>query len=185
MKTEEGLEQLSKLDAKDIRMFVSDKGCVGMRGLPGGNATYGEYFRIETLEALFTPEAVFRAGGFAGATDRAAIMTFLRSARAHMGVTIHTPHYSLITFTGEDTATGVVGAHLEIAMAGQSLFGAVRYNDKYQRLHCKWHFSQREMLAIHMGPWEQVATSLTADLRVRWPGSDPQPADLPARRASQ
>jgi len=138
-----------------------------------------------TLEALFTPEAVFRAGGFAGATDRAAIMTFLRSARAHMGVTIHTPHYSLITFTGEDTATGVVGAHLEIAMAGQSLFGAVRYNDKYQRLHGKWHFSQREMLAIHMGPWEQVATSLTADLRVRWPGSDPQPADLPARRASQ
>ncbi|WP_280282371.1 MULTISPECIES: nuclear transport factor 2 family protein [unclassified Pseudomonas] len=135
-----------------------------------------------TLEALFAPGAEFHAGGFAGGTDRAAIMAFLRSARANMGITIHTPHYSLITFTGDDTATGVVGAHLEIAMAGQSLFGAVRYYDKYQRLHGKWHFSKREMLAVHMGPWEQVATSLTADLRVRWPGGEPQAADLPARR---
>lgn len=137
-----------------------------------------------TLETLFTPDAVFRAGGFTGGTDRAAIMAFLRSARAHMGVTIHTPHYSLISFTGEDRATGVVGAHLEIAMVGQSLFGAVRYSDEYQRRDGRWHFSRREMLIVHMGPWEQVATSLTADKRVRWPGNDPQQADLPIQRSS-
>ncbi|PRB84556.1 MULTISPECIES: nuclear transport factor 2 family protein [Pseudomonadaceae] len=135
-----------------------------------------------TMEMLFAPDAVFRAGGFTGGTDRAAIMAFLRNARANMGVTIHTPHYSLITFTGESSATGVVGAHLEIAMGGESLFGAVRYQDEYVRLDGKWYFAQREMLTIHMGPWEQVVTSLTTELRVRWPGSDPQPADLPARQ---
>ncbi|MBA4682611.1 MAG: nuclear transport factor 2 family protein [Pseudomonas sp.] len=137
-----------------------------------------------TLESLFTVDAVFRAGGFTGAIGRAAIMNFLRGARTNMGVTVHTPHYSLISFTGEDRATGVVGAHLEIAMAGQSLFGAVRYIDEYQRLDGRWHFSRREMLAVHMGPWEQVATSLTSDKRVRWPGTDPQPADLPIQGAN-
>lgn len=135
-----------------------------------------------TIETLFAPDAVFLAGGFTGASNRATIMAFLRDARAKMGVTIHTPHYSLITFTGENSATGVVGAHLEIAMGGESLFGAVRYHDEYVRLDGKWHFSQREMLTIHMGPWQQAATSLTADLRVRWPGSDAQLADLPVSR---
>jgi len=135
-----------------------------------------------TLEALFAPDAVFRAGSFTGGTDRSAIIAFLRNARANMGITVHTPHYSLITFTGGHSATGVVGAHLEIAMGGQSLFGAVRYQDDYVRLNGKWHFARREMLTVHMGPWEQVATSLTSDLRVRWPGGDPQPADLPVRR---
>lgn len=135
-----------------------------------------------TMEALFAPDAVFRAGGFTGGTDRATVMAFLRNARANMGVTIHTPHYSLITFIDENRATGVVGAHLEIAMGGESLFGAVRYYDEYIRLDGKWHFAKRDMLTIHMGPWEQVATSLTAAMRVRWPGSDPQLADLPIRQ---
>lgn len=134
-----------------------------------------------TIETLFAPDAVFLAGGLTGGTDRSAIITFLRNARASMGVTIHTPHYSLVSVTGENSATGVVGAHLEIAMGGHSLFGAARYQDKYVRLDGKWHFAQRDMLTIHMGPWEQVATSLTADLSARWPGSDPQPADLPVR----
>ncbi|WP_193073763.1 nuclear transport factor 2 family protein [Pseudomonas sp. FME51] len=115
-----------------------------------------------TMEALFSPDAVFCAGEFTGGTDRSTIMTFLRNARANMGVTIHTPDYSLVSFTGENSATGLVGAHLEIAMSGQSLFGAVRYQDEYVRLAGKWHFARREMLTIHMGPWDQVATSLTA-----------------------
>lgn len=136
----------------------------------------------ELLETFFAPDAVFRAGGFAGGSDRASIIEFLRNARANMGVTVHTPHYSLVTFTGKSSATGVVGAHLEIAMGGQSLFGAVRYHDQYINLDGRWHFAQREMLMVHMGPWEQVATSLTSERRVRWPGSEAQEADLPASR---
>ena len=133
-----------------------------------------------TLARLFTPDATFAAGGFSGAETRESIIAFLQSARANMGVTVHTPHYSLIEFAGPDSATGVVGAHLEIAMANQSLFGAVRYYDQYRRIEGKWLFARRELRTIHMGPWEHVASSLTSKKRVRWPGSEPQLADLPA-----
>lgn len=133
----------------------------------------------DTLESLFVPDASFIAGGFSGGESREAIIVFLRDARANMGVTVHTPHYSLLTFSGPDNASGVVGAHLEIAAANQSLFGAVRYYDQYRRTDGEWLFARRELLTIHMGPWEQVATSLTSEKRVRWPGSEPQFADLP------
>lgn len=133
-----------------------------------------------TLESLFVPDASFVAGGFNGGENREDIIAFLRSARANMGITVHTPHYSLITFSGPDSANGVVGAHLEIAMGNQSLFGAVRYYDQYRRMGGKWLFSRRELLTVHMGPWENVASSLTAEKRVRWPGAEPQAADLPA-----
>ena len=135
----------------------------------------------ETLADMFAPDAKFRAGGFDGGSSRDEIMAFLCAARSNMGVTIHTPNYSLITFQDDDHATGTVGAHLEIAMGGQSLFGAVRYQDAYVRLDGRWRFSRREMLAYHMGPWQDIASSLTAELRVRWPGADPLPADLPKK----
>lgn len=131
------------------------------------------------LASCFAPDAEFKAGGFPGASGRGDIITFLRAARENMGVTIHTPDYCLLDFQSSDHATGTVGAHLEIAMSGQSLFGAVRYMDKYVRLDGRWYFASREMLTFHMGPWEQVASSLTADRRVRWPGAEPQAADLP------
>lgn len=133
----------------------------------------------DTLESQFTPDAVFKAGNFTGGKDRQSIVAFLREARASMGVTIHTPNYCLVTFEDNDHASGIVGAHLEIAMAGQSLFGAVRYIDKYSRLEGRWQFSKRELKTFHMGPWSDVASSLTSELKIRWPGTPPQTADLP------
>jgi hypothetical protein len=96
-----------------------------------------------------------------------------------MGVTVHTPNYTLLTFTGEDRASGVVGAHLELAMGGTTVYGAVRYLDEYVRTDTGWRFARREMATIHVGDWSEVAASLTNDKRVRWPGQDPAPADLP------
>ncbi len=133
------------------------------------------------LAATFSSDAVFEAGGFHGGSSREEIVEFIRNDRRSMGPTIHTPNFTLFEFPGEDHATGLVGAHLELSRGGRTLFGAVRYEDEYVRAEGRWRIRRRRMLAIHIGPWEEVGTSLTADLRVRWPGADPQRADLPKK----
>jgi len=133
----------------------------------------------EALGSTLSADCVFIAGGFEGGTTRDEIVDFIRAARQNMGLTIHTPDFALLDFHDQDHASGLVGAHLEIAMAQRSLFGAVRYEDEYVRSEDCWRIHRRVMRTIHMGPWEDVATSLTTERPVRWPGADPQATDLP------
>ena len=135
----------------------------------------------ETLADVFAPDCSFRASGFEGANGREAVVENLRVSRTYMGATVHTPNYALFTFEGEDRATGIVGAHLELSLAGKTLFGAVRYTDEYVRWEGRWCFRSREMRCVHMGPWEDVAASLTDELCVRWPGLPPKPSDYPKK----
>lgn len=138
---------------------------------------------VETLAGTFADGAEFLASGFSCGTGRDAIVEFIRSDRRNMGVTVHTRDYTLLSFPelDADRATGITGAHLELARGGTTLFGAVRYLDDFVRTADGWRFARREMVTIHVGDWRDVATSLTDDLRVRWPGQDPVPADLPRR----
>jgi hypothetical protein len=133
----------------------------------------------DALGDTFAANGSFSAGGFPGGTTREEVVDFIREDRKSMGVTVHTQNSTLLTFTGDDTASGVVAAHLELARGGTSLFGAVRYLDDYVREDGRWRILKREMLAIHVGPWTEMETSLTVENRVRWPGYDPMPADLP------
>ena len=134
---------------------------------------------LETIAASFAKDAQFLTSGFVCGSDRDSIVEFIRMSREHMGATIHTPNYTLLTFTDDANATGVVGAHLELAMGATTVFGAVRYLDNYARTETGWCFARREMVTIHVGDWNDVAGSLTNELRVRWPGQEPAPADLP------
>jgi 3-phenylpropionate/cinnamic acid dioxygenase small subunit len=133
------------------------------------------------LAETFARDATFTAGGFDGGSSRTEIVEFIRADRRTMGPTIHTLNYSLFSFQDDDHSKGVVGAHLELSRGGSTLFGAVRYADAYVREEGRWRIRHRNMLMIHVGPWEQVGSSLTCELRVRWPGAAPQKADLPAQ----
>lgn len=135
---------------------------------------------VQTLAETFAEDAEFLASGFSCGTGRDAIVEFIRSDRKNMGVTVHTQNYTLLTFHGEDRASGVVGVHLELDRGGSTLYGAARYYDDYVRTADGWTFARREIKMIHIGDWRDVAESLTADLRVRWPGQEPAPADLPS-----
>ncbi|WP_242127972.1 nuclear transport factor 2 family protein [Sphingobium sp. Sx8-8] len=126
---------------------------------------------------IFSPDACFAASGVQTASGRDAIVEFIRTSRGHMGLTVHTPHYALLTFTDEDRAEGLVGAHLELALGGQSLFGAVRYQDQYHRTAEGWRIASRDMRTIHIAPWSEVGQSLLSDAPVRWPGTAPMPSD--------
>jgi hypothetical protein len=135
----------------------------------------------ETLADVFVPDCSFGASGFEGAHGREAVVESLRVARSYMGATVHTPNYTLFTFQSDDRASGIVGAHLELSMADKTLFGAVRYADEYVWSEGRWRFRSREMRCIHMGPWQDVATSLTDELCVRWPGIPPKRSDYPKK----
>ncbi|PKW16380.1 nuclear transport factor 2 family protein [Saccharopolyspora spinosa] len=133
----------------------------------------------ETLGWTFAENGSFSAGAFPGGSDRESVVKFIQADRQNMGVTIHTQNTTLIKFTDDDHASGVVGAHLELARGGTTIYGAVRYYDEYVRTADGWKFASREMAIIHVGPWDEVGTSLTTTNRARWPGADPAPADLP------
>ncbi len=130
----------------------------------------------------FTEGATFASSGHVGATGRRGIVDFIAGARGHMGLTIHTPHYGLYTFHGDDRAAGLVGAHLEMVLAGQSIYGAVRYADEYQKLDGRWRIAKRDMRTIFIGEWARTAEVFASPTPVQWPGIDPLPSDYPRKR---
>lgn len=149
------------------------------------------YFRatddddVDGLASCFVQDARFSASGFEGGVGREGVVAFLCAARSAMQQTVHTPNYVHITFQGEDAASGVVMAHLEIGIGGTTVFAAVRYIDEYRRENGAWLFASREMRAVHVSPWADMADSLTNPLNVRWPGGEPSPSDFPRKISSQ
>lgn len=138
---------------------------------------------LDGVGASFAEDAVFASSGAISATGRQGIVDFIAGARTHMGLTVHTPNYALYTFADEDHATGLVGAHLELVLGGQSLFGAVRYQDEYVRTGEGWLILRRDMRVIHIAPWNDVGEAMRSSSPVHWPGAAPLPSDYP--RADQ
>lgn len=134
------------------------------------------------LGACFTDDARFVASGFLGGEGRAGILAFLTAARSAMTQTVHTPHYVHLAFTGPDSATGTVMAHLEIGIGGTTVYGAVRYYDEYRREPGGWRIAAREMRTVHLANWDEMARSLIDPLNVRWPGAEPAASDFPQKR---
>jgi hypothetical protein len=137
---------------------------------------------MKAVGGSFCEDATFASSGVVNATGPQAIMDFIAAARAHMGLTLHTPHYGLYTFLSDDHAQGLVGAHLELSMAGSLRYGAVRYQDEYRRTRDGWRIGKRDMRTIHIASWSEVGESFASDVPVRWPGIAPLPSDAPRRR---
>ncbi|GAB3980837.1 hypothetical protein GCM10029978_079960 [Actinoallomurus acanthiterrae] len=112
------------------------------------------------LAALFHAEAVMPIGG-REVHGRAAVVDALRERRGE-GRSAHTPDAYVLHELGEDHATGTVLAHVEMGVGDTTHFGALRYADRYVRQGDDWLFLRREMTVIHMGPWPDVARSLTS-----------------------
>lgn len=156
------LEDRAALDDLIVRYFLAADG----DDLPGVGASFAE-------------EATFASSGVISAAGRQGIVDFIATARAQMGLTLHTPNYALYTFTEEDHAAGLIGAHLELVLGGQSLFGAVRYQDEYVRTAEGWLILRRDMRVIHIAPWSDVGDAMCSAFPVRWPGTPAQPSDCP------
>ena len=136
---------------------------------------------MEGVGDSFAEDATFASSGHVGATGREEIVAFILAARGHMGLTIHTPHYGLYTFDDDHHATGVVGAHLELVLAGQSTLGAVRYVDEYRQDDGRWRIAKRDMRTIFIGDWARSGEVFASSMPVQWPGLDPLPSDYPRK----
>jgi len=133
-----------------------------------------------TLANCFVADATFSVSGALCGSSREAIVSFIGSERTKMGLTVHTPNYMLFSFAdGGLEASGLVGAHLELVLGDQSVFGAVRYQDTYVHRGGRWRIRTRDMRVIHVAPWLEVGKSFMSDTPVRWPGLAPLPSDLP------
>lgn len=132
---------------------------------------------LASVANSFTDAATFSSSGTENATGRDGIVEFIRVARGHMGLTVHTPHYVQLVFEGSDAASGMVGAHLELVLGGTALYGAVRYLDRYERTAEGWLIAARDMRTIFIAPWQTVGQAIESATPVRWTGADPATSD--------
>lgn len=140
---------------------------------------------FDAIADSFIDAGVFAGPGFVGGSTRDEVMNFVRGFRAHVGQSVHTPHFQLLEFVDDDHAKGVVGAHIEISLSGRTMFGAFRYHDDYVREDGRWRFARRELLTVHVAPWEDVGTSLTLANNIRWPGSEPMPSHFANKNTAE
>jgi len=124
------------------------------------------------LLAMYTEKA--RLGEIAG---RQEVVDLLRAIRSTYGRTIHTSHGHTVRFVDDDHATGIMLSHAELDIAGQTIHAAIRYYDDYEREEGAWRFANRAVKFAYAVPVSELGESLTSDLPVRWPGTEPAPAD--------
>lgn len=136
---------------------------------------------MTAVAECFTSDATFSSSGHVGGQGRQGIADFIADARKNMGLTIHTPHYGLYESDDAGQASGIVGAHLEMVLAGQATYGAVRYVDRYRVEGGNWRIAARDMRTIYIGEWAKCAEVFASATPVQWPGIAPLPSDYPRR----
>ena len=135
----------------------------------------------DTLRGLFTADAEFRSkDGVMSSKGTAAIMQMYAGRFRALGVTNHWTHDHIVVFDDKDRdrATGVVNGHAECYRNGQTLVGAMRYEDVYRREGGAWRFASRALGFLYYLPVQEYAAALAGRLRQRAYG-DQRPADYP------
>lgn len=137
-----------------------------------------------TLAGLYTPDASFE-GASGRVSGRAAVLDYYRAATANHQVSYHYPHSHEITIESEDHATGIVCAHAELAIDGDTVCVALRYEDDYRRVEGRWCFRERASRRLYAMRLDELPTGMADRLRIRYPGTEPRPAQLGADLAPE
>jgi ketosteroid isomerase-like protein len=134
---------------------------------------------IAGLVELYTEDAVF--DGVKGPMrGRAAIADYYEQRTGEFGATYHIPYSHAVERTSDNEATGLVLAAAELAIGDEAFMIALRYTDDYVKGDDgTWRFRKRDIEQLYAMPLSDLPTGLAADLRKRWPGTEPAPAELP------
>lgn len=136
---------------------------------------------LRGLIDLFTEDAYFGSSdGSRGAHSRAAIFDYFRGRFEVMGPSYHWSHDRLIEPEGPDDATGLVLAHVEMGVSGQSYVGGLRYHDRYRREGGRWKIARRAYDSFYFVPPASYATALSSEKRV-WAYGEWYDADIPEK----
>ena len=168
-------EEIAELRARLQRLEDRDE-------ISGLVARYGRAVDDRDWEALaeqYTPDAVFESAG-QRSVGVDAIMDYYSERTAPYGASYHYPHTIEITFVDDNRATGLVCAHAELALDGDTFMVALRYADDYRRVDGAWCFHERTTQFLYVLKLSELPTEFASRLRVRWPGIDHAPAHLGA-----
>ena len=122
---------------------------------------------IETLADLYTEGRQASAEGY---LERTAVQ----------GPSCHIPYSHEVHRISATEARGVTLGAVEMALEERAFWIAMRYLDHYVKGDDgKWRFREREMRQYYAMPLDELSEGLASELRVRWPGATPQPAQIP------
>ena len=129
---------------------------------------------FETLGRLFAPD-----GEFHGVKGRQAIIDYYRARTATFTTSSHHAFTWHFDFDSDSGPAGTVNAHAQLCIGGKTVEIALRYLDRYVKGEPGWMFQSRTLKFRYVLPRDDVANRLDDPLRVRWPGTQAQAADLP------
>ena len=129
---------------------------------------------FDTVGRLFAPD-----GEFHGVKGRQTIVDYYRARTVSFTTSSHYAHTWHFDFESDTRASGAVNAHAELCIGGKTVRIALRYLDRYSKGADGWQFQSRTLKFRYVLPFDQVADGLDDPMRVRWPGTQPQAADLP------
>ncbi|MFC6239284.1 nuclear transport factor 2 family protein [Longivirga aurantiaca] len=138
---------------------------------------------IDALVGCYAEDGYFLSSGRRTEGHEAMARQFA-SRLADFGPTYHVIHGAIIEFDTPDTARGTVLAHAEHMVDRGIVLAAHRYLDTYTRASGAWLLGSREARFYYVMPLADLPTMDPRLPRRRWPGSEPQPADLPESLAS-
>ena len=125
----------------------------------------------DSLVGQYTPDAVFdSAAGRAVGTDE--IIAYYQERTAAYVASYHYPHSVEITLIDDDTAAGLVCAHAELTIEGDTIMVALRYHDDYRRVDGTWRFRERKTDLLYVLKLSELPTEFASRMRVRWPGTE-------------
>jgi ketosteroid isomerase-like protein len=131
------------------------------------------------LADQYTSDAVFDSAG-GRSVGREAVIDYYRERTERFSSSYHYPHSHEITFNGDDEATGLVCAHAEMAIGGDTIWVALRYHDHYRRHGGRWRFHQRATRRLYAMKLADLPTGMADRLRIRYPDDEPALAQLGA-----
>ena len=132
---------------------------------------------FDGLGELYTSDSVFDTVG-GRMEGRQGVIDYYRERTKIFGPTFHYPHSQELEFQSDTEASGIVAAHAELTIDGESVRVALRYHDRYRFEDGRWRFAERDVKLLYVLKLSELPTAMADDLRVRWPGTDAKPADL-------
>ena len=135
----------------------------------------------EVIQSLYSDDSIFDtvSGRILG---NSAIRKYYEGRLAMFGPTYHYPHSHEIYFddskTVSNAATGIVCAHAELAIKGETTWIALRYHDQYQRTESGWKFQERIVKVYYVLPLAELPHRLADKNRNNWPDTIAKAPDI-------
>lgn len=158
--TEERLDRLESLEA--------------IRDIVARYAIHLDERDLDALVGLFVEDVKATATAERG---RGPLKEHYEGLCRRWGATIHCVFQQAVDFESADRAMGHVYCRAEHEIGDRWVVATLRYLDRYERRDGRWYFRWRRTNLWYVA---DMLERPLGDRRIRWPGTEPAAAELPA-----